>query len=123
MMVNSKINEGKLETDRRKMIMVASEFYEKLYGRDGEEEKREKESERNMKEEREEVGEVVPRIEEWEVHSEIKKLKLGKTTGPDNIKNKMIEDYGEIVAKPLKKCFNMILENERTTTLCGKYQN
>jgi len=35
MVTNLKSKEGKSETDTKRMIMVASEFYEKLYGRDG----------------------------------------------------------------------------------------
>ena len=39
MMVNLRDREGKIETDRRKIIRVASEFYENLYGRDEDEER------------------------------------------------------------------------------------
>ena len=80
------------------------------------EETGEREREENTRERRVEGGEEIPKIEEWEVQSEINKLKLGKTPGPDNIENKMIRDYGEILTKSLTRCYNMILEGERTPT-------
>lgn len=40
-MVNMRNREGKLETDRERMIMVATEFNKRLYGRDTEDKEEE----------------------------------------------------------------------------------
>lgn len=109
MMTNLRHQSGKLETDREKMIMVATEFYEKLYGRDKEKEEKVMEY-RDERENNEEEEEEVPEILEWEVEEEIKRLKLGKAPGPDRIDNKIIKDFKKALIRPLTRIFNMILE-------------
>ena len=115
LLVSLKNKEGKVETNRIKMITAATEFYEQLYGRD----KEENESEENEKEniemrDEEDEEEKVPRILEREVEWGIRNLKLGKAPGPDEIENKMIKEFEMALVKPLTKLYNMILEEEKT---------
>ena len=107
MMLNIKNKEGGVETDRKKIVSVATEFYKQLYGRDKMDGQGREEA---LAEDHE--GEEVPSVLVWEVEDELKKLKVGKAPGPDNIDNKILKDFREILAKLLEELFNLILEKE-----------
>ena len=40
------------------------------------------------------------------------KLKTGKAPGPDQIQNKLLKDFADILVEPITKIFNKILEKE-----------
>ena len=50
-------------------------------------------------------------VSSMHIVSEIKKLRIGKAAGPDNIPITVVRDVGDLVAKPLAMIFNSSLEN------------
>ena len=50
-------------------------------------------------------------VSSMHIVSEIKKLRIGKAAGPDNIPITVVRDMGGLVAKPLAMIFNSSLEN------------
>lgn len=88
--INLENNMGEAKADRSMILKTATKFFEKLYGRDKEEEKVMTKGQREGEEN--EIEEAFPEIMEWEVEDEINKLKVGKAPGADRTENEMLKD-------------------------------
>lgn len=101
-----KDNERKVYS-RKGIIEIATEYYKEMYSDEDKNDTNE-----NVK--KNESDEEIPEIMENEVESIVKKLKIGKAAGPDNIYNEHIKYGGKKIIKYLTKMFNEIIINGKT---------
>ncbi|CAH2084971.1 unnamed protein product [Euphydryas editha] len=103
-------NRDKYINKRSDVVNTATEFYRNLYSDISQ--NHITTSYRNKDRQSEDFKE----INETEVIETIKKLKLKKIPGSDNITNEALKIAQKILAAPLSKLFNLILQNSETPT-------
>lgn len=99
-----KNRKGVEKTNRKDINEIATLFYEELYSL-----KQTNQITRNQKEKR---NVSVDPFTVEEIQKSIHKLKKDKSPGPDNIKNESIDMMKPVIAVPLTKIFNKILEEK-----------
>ncbi|CAH2268874.1 jg21145 [Pararge aegeria aegeria] len=91
---------------RTDIITTATDFYKKLYS------DKTRKSNSNIHV----TFENIAAVGEVEIIEAIKRLKLEKSPGPDNITNEALKTAHTILATPLAELFNLILQKSETPT-------
>ncbi len=104
LIVKLKDGNGNLIHNREDIIKTATKFYENLY------QKRE-EKERKCKRKIQRNAEIEPQILKREIEVAINRLKKGKAAAPDMVENETIKITKDILVPHLTNLFSEIIEN------------